>query len=170
MFKWLPVKDTSDELRTSMVIIEWLPAKDTSDELRTSMVIIEAVSFLLLSMWVKAWLIELVKQALITSVGELGGLTFLGGYVVLQNMIISVGQYPSFYYQHVPRELKGNGSLDMNMVIISPPPVGLVAEQSTSKRNSDGTADLFSLLYHSDVKEDRSVVPPSRPINFLQSC
>ncbi|KAK3009300.1 hypothetical protein RJ639_013682 [Escallonia herrerae] len=59
------------------------------------------------------------------------------------------------------------GSLDMtNKVIVSPPPIGLMSTYDTSVTKADGTADLFSLLYVSDAKQDRSVVHPSRWATF----
>ncbi|KAK2984018.1 hypothetical protein RJ640_003147 [Escallonia rubra] len=53
-----------------------------------------------------------------------------------------------------------------NKVIVSPPPNGLMPAYDTSVTKADGTADLFSLLYVSDAKQDRSVVHPSRWATF----
>ncbi|KAL3529427.1 hypothetical protein ACH5RR_008749 [Cinchona calisaya] len=59
------------------------------------------------------------------------------------------------------------GSLDItDTIIITPPTDGHVDIDTTPVINADTTQDLFSLLYVSDVKQNRAVVPPSRWATF----
>ncbi|KAL7098238.1 hypothetical protein ABFS83_09G003500 [Erythranthe nasuta] len=58
-------------------------------------------------------------------------------------------------------------SLDLMSDIFSVPPNEVNAENNiTSSKSADGATDLFSLLYVSEAKQDRTVVPPSRWATF----
>ncbi|CDO98576.1 unnamed protein product [Coffea canephora] len=58
------------------------------------------------------------------------------------------------------------GSLDIAELMVSPTTDGLVNENPASVNNVGTEQDLFGLLYVSDVKQNRTLVPPSRWATF----
>lgn len=58
------------------------------------------------------------------------------------------------------------GSLDMKEYFNAPTPNVVKTEYKTPVKKVDSATDLFSLLYISDAKQDRVVVPPSRWATF----
>ena len=58
------------------------------------------------------------------------------------------------------------GSLDITELMVSPTTDGLVNENTASVNNVGTEQDLFGLLYVSDVKQNRTLVPPSRWATF----
>ncbi|KAL3628965.1 putative ADP-ribosylation factor GTPase-activating protein agd15-like [Castilleja foliolosa] len=58
------------------------------------------------------------------------------------------------------------GSLDLMSDLFSDLPKPVTCESSTSRKSVDTATDLFSLLYVSEAKQDRTVVPPSRWATF----
>ncbi|KAK6148206.1 hypothetical protein DH2020_019118 [Rehmannia glutinosa] len=58
------------------------------------------------------------------------------------------------------------GSLDLMTDIISEPPSVITAETNTTRKSVDAATDLFSLLYVSEAKQDRTVVPIHRWATF----
>ncbi|KAL6583632.1 putative ADP-ribosylation factor GTPase-activating protein agd15-like [Orobanche minor] len=75
-----------------------------------------------------------------------------------------------FFTNDMPRvapitRIRG-GSLDLMTDIISEPPNVDTSETNTTRKSVDTATDLFSLLYVSEAKQDRTVVPPSRWATF----
>ncbi|CAA0820970.1 Probable ADP-ribosylation factor GTPase-activating protein AGD15 [Striga hermonthica] len=70
--------------------------------------------------------------------------------------------------QPIPITRNRGSSLDlMTDIIPGPPNAGNNGEAtSTSRKSVDTATDLFSLLYVSEAKQDRTVVPPSRWATF----
>lgn len=52
----------------------------------------------------------------------------------------------------------------MDEILNLPPKNGLTSNPSVKKK--DDTKDLFTLLYASEAKQDRTIVPPSRWATF----
>lgn len=50
--------------------------------------------------------------------------------------------------------------------VFSTPPMVVTNETNNSRSSADGAKDLFSLLYVTESRKDRTVVPPSRWATF----
>ncbi|PIN19433.1 hypothetical protein CDL12_07894 [Handroanthus impetiginosus] len=70
------------------------------------------------------------------------------------------------FVQVAPITRNRGGSLDLMTDLFSAPPNVVTTEINTTSKNVDAATDLFSLLYVSETKQDRTVVPPSRWATF----